>query len=181
MKKMLAMVMAGAVLIGMTACGTKAPTESTAPETTTTESEPDWADGVYPPIVSFNVNGSTSDTVPDAFSKIDYGGITKMENPSYEYDHIEYINNIGEGQDVIITFVYDGSLGELSAKKVTYDKGDEDITAKSTLTKDKKVENGYIFKIAAEDLHVVPIGDEVSIKIGIGENSSMEINFIIAG
>jgi len=28
---------------------------------------------------------------------------------------------------------------------------------------------------------VVPIGDEVSIKIGIGENSSMELNFIIAG
>ena len=177
---MLAVLMTGAMVIGMTACGTETPTETTVSETTTAYEEP-LEDNRYAPVVSYNVNGSTTSTAPDAISKIDFGNITKTENPDFEKDQIEFINNCPEGEDVTITFVYDGSLGELTAKKVAFNKGENDITDKSTITKDANVENGYIFNIPADVLHAVAIGDEVSVKIGIGENSSMELNFIIAG
>ena len=197
MKRILATVMAGALVIGMTACDSQAPSETTKLETTaatTTEVETELppgsgVDNPYSledstPDVSFHDTDTTITSMPAAFSAFDFGGITKMKNPNFENDNIEFINNAATNEEITIKFAYDGSMGDLSVKKVFVDgpqMNETDITAKCELVKDKNFTSYYVFTIPEEVMTQYSAGNNVYVRIGVGEKSFWELNFLLAG
>ncbi|MCR4731171.1 MAG: hypothetical protein K5881_09620 [Saccharofermentans sp.] len=198
MKRILATVMAGAMVIGMTACDSQAPTETTtlvttaAATTTVAETELPAGSGVddpyaaedSTPYITFHETDTTVISMPAAFSEFDFGGITKMKNPNFENDNIEFINNAAQGSEVTVKFAYDGSMGDLSVKKVFVvgsQNNETDITGKCELVKDPKFTSYYVFTIPEDVMAGISAGNDMNVRIGVGEKSFMELNFTLAG
>ena len=199
MKRILATIITGAMVIGMAACDSQAPSETTAPETTTAattttadETDPPAGSGQddpyavddSTPYVSFHETDTTIITMPAAFSEFDFGGITKKKNPNFENDNIEFINYEAQGSEVVIKFAYDGSMGDLSVKKIFVmdpQYNETDITAKCELVKDENFTSYYVFKIPEEVMTQFSAGNDLYIRIGVGEKSFWELNAHLAG
>ena len=210
MKRILATVMAGAMAIGMAACDAKAPAESSAVETTTaettttsaTEAETEAPSESVPgevsgkdgstAIVDYDQDESTAAALPEDFSEFDFCGISVSKLPDYEGPHGEYVNTVGKSEadpavkedDLTVKFAYSGKIGDLSVKKVSFKDGksnEVDISDKCSLTKDENSADGYVFSIAPGALSSVPVGNQVTLRIGVGESSFMDLSFIVAG
>ena len=75
-------------------------------------------------------------------------------------------------------------MGDLSVKKVFVvgsQNNETDITGKCELVKDPKFTSYYVFTIPEDVMAGISAGNDMNVRIGVGEKSFMELNFTLAG
>ena len=189
-KTLIATLMVGAMVLGMTACGTKptettvAPTSETTVETTvatpaettveTTSEEPEATyivDGMSIPVPKtpkFSyLNGSSVKDMPASFSNFSFENVRIVVNPdftSFENGDMPYYTVASANSEVTISFDYTGADGELSVNKLFSKLDRADITEAVFNAE----ENHYTITIPASALTTV--GDDICIRINVGND-----------
>ena len=189
-KTLIATLMVGTMVLGMTACGTKptettvAPTSETTVETTeatpaettaeTTSEEPEATyivDGMSIPVPKtpeFSyLNGSSVSNLPASFSNFKFENVRIVVNPeftSFESGDMPYYTVVSANSEVTISFDYTGANGELSVNKIFNKLDGVDITEAVFNAE----ENHYTLTIPASALTTV--GKDICIRINVGND-----------
>ena len=189
-KTLIATLMVGTMVLGMTACGTKptettvAPTSETTVETTeatpaettaeTTSEEPEATyivDGMSIPVPKtpeFSyLNGSSVSHLPASFSNFSFENVRTVVNPdftSFESGDRPYYTVVSANSEVTISFDYTGANGELSINKIFNKLDGVDITEAVFNAE----ENHYTLTIPASALNTV--GKDICIRINVGND-----------
>ena len=189
-KTLIATLMVGTMVLGMTACGTKptettvAPTSETTVETTeatpaettaeTTSEEPEATyivDGMSIPVPKtpeFSyLNGSSVSYLPASFSNFSFENVRVVVNPdftSFENGDMPYYTVVSANSEVTISFDYTGANGELSINKIFNTLDGVEITEAVFNAED----NHYTVTIPASALATV--GKDICIRINVGND-----------